>query len=90
MLLVDLNLPMVLARQLNESFSGSVHVTYLAMERSTDIALWQMTHHGFPPRLIWVRTGNVSTAFLLGVFQKTLPAPREFIENPEVGYLEML
>lgn len=50
----------------------------------------RLTLKGYPPKLIWVRTGNVSTAFLIGLFQSKQAAISTFLQNPDMGYLEVL
>ena len=50
----------------------------------------RLTLKGYPPKLIWVRTGNVSTAFLIRLFQSKQAVIRTFLQNPDMGYLEML
>ncbi|MEA4950174.1 MAG: DUF5615 family PIN-like protein, partial [Petrimonas sp.] len=46
--------------------------------------------YGFPPKIIWLRTGNLTTqaiARLLNDYQKEV---KEFIENGKQGCLEIL
>lgn len=50
----------------------------------------RLTIKGSPPRLIWIRTGNVSTAFLLELFRVNTKLVNDFIRNTKIGYLEIL
>lgn len=49
----------------------------------------RLTLKGYP-KLIWVRTGNVSMAFLITLFQSQQAVVKTFLQNPDVGYLELL
>lgn len=44
---------------------------------------------GFPPKIIWVRTGNLPNAELAGILSTKKDIILEFIENPEAGILEI-
>lgn len=50
----------------------------------------RLTLKGYPPKLIWVRTGNVSTDYLIQLFQSRQAGIKAFLENPDMGYLELL
>lgn len=50
----------------------------------------RLTLKGYPPKLIWVRTGNVSTDFLIQLFQAKQASIKAFLENSDIGYLEVL
>jgi predicted nuclease of predicted toxin-antitoxin system len=50
----------------------------------------RLTVKGYPPKLIWVRTGNLSTPFLTKLFQSKQAAIKTFLQDPDLGYLEIL
>ena len=45
---------------------------------------------GFPPKIIWIRTGNLSTQSLADLLIKYEVEIRYFIENDEFGCFEIL
>lgn len=50
----------------------------------------RLTIKGSPPKLIWVRTGNVSTAFLLELFRVHRDHIDDFLKDKEATCLEIL
>lgn len=44
----------------------------------------------FPPKLIWVRTGNASSLAILNLFESNLEAIRIFLSDTETGCLELI
>jgi predicted nuclease of predicted toxin-antitoxin system len=44
---------------------------------------------GFPPKLIWIKTGNVSTQFIADLFIKSYSEIENFINSPNESCLEM-
>jgi predicted nuclease of predicted toxin-antitoxin system len=49
--------------------------------------LWQQ--YGAPPKVIWLRVGNCSTAFLADVVLKNHPGIMEFLTNYDIDCLEI-
>lgn len=45
--------------------------------------------YGFPPKIIWLRTGNVSTNFISVRLIQMEQAIRDFIVDPELGVYEI-
>ena len=43
--------------------------------------------HGFPPKIIWIRTGNLSTQELATMLDKYSPEIAEFLEHDAYGAL---
>lgn len=44
---------------------------------------------GFPPKIIWLRTGNTSTNFIAEKIIENKNLILDFIQNTEYGYLEI-
>lgn len=44
---------------------------------------------GFPPKIIWLRIGNTSTENLAKIINENHFKIGEFIENPELAFLEI-
>ena len=44
---------------------------------------------GFPPKIIWLRTGNTSTNFIAEKIIENKNLIHDFIQNSEHGYLEI-
>jgi len=48
-----------------------------------------LMEHGVPPKIIWLRTGNASTASLAGSIIRQWEAIRAFLDNPELECIEV-
>jgi predicted nuclease of predicted toxin-antitoxin system len=48
-----------------------------------------LLEHGLPPKIIWLRTGNCSTAFLASVILKNTVLIKEFIADAALDCLEI-
>ena len=46
-------------------------------------------YHGFPPKVIWLRLGNVRTRQVQEVFEAKREAIIQFIQSPDKGLLEV-
>src|SRR5688572_25386809 len=44
----------------------------------------RLTLKGHPPKLIWVRTGNASTLFLVELFRSNISTIQTFVKNPDL------
>jgi len=44
---------------------------------------------GFPPKVIWIKTGNLSNATLVSILITRKNEIQQFIDNQEVGLLEI-
>lgn len=44
---------------------------------------------GFPPKVIWIRLGNCTTAFVASLLESHHTTLIEFFENPFAGLLEL-
>lgn len=49
--------------------------------------LWSF--YGHPPKVIWLRTGNLSTTDLINFMNGKKKEINDFITNPEAGLLEL-
>lgn len=45
--------------------------------------------HSFPPKIIWLRTGNVSTSEIASLLMKLKKEINEFLNNDELGIYEI-
>jgi len=48
-----------------------------------------MVLKGFPPKIIWLRTGNTSTNDIANSLNLKVESIKEFLENPDIGILEI-
>ncbi len=48
-----------------------------------------MVLRGFPPKIIWLRTGNTSTNDIANSLNLKVDSIKEFLENPDIGILEI-
>ena len=46
--------------------------------------------YGFPPKIIWIRTGNLKTEELANILKIHISEIREFENNPNFGCFEIL
>jgi len=46
--------------------------------------------HGFPPKIIWIRTGNLQTETLANLLNTHSAEVQEFFNNPNFGCFEIL
>jgi len=47
------------------------------------------TLKGFPPKVIWLRTGNTTTETLVTKFRSDLSQIKDFLANSETAFLEI-
>jgi predicted nuclease of predicted toxin-antitoxin system len=47
------------------------------------------TLKGFPPKIIWLRVGNTSTDNIVICLQSNHSLIKEFLNNPDIGFLEI-
>lgn len=99
-ILVDQNLPPVLAEFLEREFPGSAHVRTIGLRDALDSELWDHARRdgfvimskdsdfrqrsfllGHPPKVIWIRTGNCSTASLCAMVEGSKRLIRDFIAD---------
>ncbi len=45
---------------------------------------------GFPPKIIWIRTGNINTRSLFNIFVENYSDIQKFIEDENFGCFEIL
>lgn len=45
--------------------------------------------YGFPPKVIWIHTGNTSTAAILKLLKKKAEIIHAFLDNEQTGLLEL-
>lgn len=45
--------------------------------------------HGFPPKVILIRTGNQSSDYIAGLLQDNMDTISDFIDNKDLGILEV-
>ena len=107
-LLFDQNISFKVAKNIQDIFIGSKHLSDFKLEGSTDIAIWDFaksnnycivtfdldfidlsTLKGFPPKIIWLRTGNSSTNNLIALIRSKQIQITEFLENNEIAFLEI-
>ena len=50
----------------------------------------RVTLHGFPPLVVWLRTGNTSYREVIAVLKKQTPAIQRFLTEQSAGCLELL
>lgn len=48
-----------------------------------------LLHRGAPPKIIWLRTGNISTAHLSEILLRNISNILDFLENDSVDCLEI-
>jgi predicted nuclease of predicted toxin-antitoxin system len=46
--------------------------------------------HGFPPKVIWIRTGNIPTNLAIALLLENLQEIENFINDPNYGCFEIL
>ena len=46
--------------------------------------------YGFPPKIIWIRTGNIRTEALANILKTNFDEIRDFENNPNYGCFEIL
>lgn len=68
------------------SFARDNHFTIVTSD--VDFQNIQMMS-GFPPKIVWLRLGNTSTINILNRILATADKIQEFIDNPEIGTLEI-
>ncbi|MEM1118840.1 MAG: DUF5615 family PIN-like protein [Bacteroidota bacterium] len=44
---------------------------------------------GFPPKIIWIKSGNVPTKQIIALLKNKESAIKQFMDNPELGLLEI-
>ena len=44
---------------------------------------------GFPPKVVWVRLGNCTTAEVAALFERHREALTEFVAHPEIAFLAL-
>ncbi len=88
-LLFDQNLSYRLVAKVNDIFRESAHVAALGLDKASDFNDLT-TYHGFPPHIIWLRSGNSSVRknaeLLLGYAEKI----KAMILSNETGIVEVL
>lgn len=47
------------------------------------------TIYGFPPKIIWLRTGNIATHEIIKLFRKKNEVIHSFLDNDQTGLLEL-
>lgn len=47
------------------------------------------TLYGYPPKVIWINTGNVTTSAIIELLQKRSEIIRTFLNSKESGLLEL-
>lgn len=45
--------------------------------------------HGYPPKIVWIRSGNASTEYILGILSQYHPDLLAFDSDPESGCLQL-
>jgi predicted nuclease of predicted toxin-antitoxin system len=107
-LLLDNNLSPKLVSQINDLFSDSSHVTFLNLDRASDMEVWNrakqagftlvskdsdfnelLASKGFPPKIIWIRLGNCTTAEILNALRENYEAILDFSGDHTAGLLEI-
>lgn len=83
-LLLDANLSWRLANQLKLHFTSCIHVEDTGMKIPATDAV-----KGFPPKVIFLRTGNQSNNYLLPLLIKHKKPIQEFSYSAETGVLEI-
>ncbi len=53
-----------------------------------DFYEWMLLN-GFPPKIIWIRTGNTSTSAIAEIINNKSSEIKNFLSNEEVGILEL-
>ena len=108
-LLFDHNLSPRLVQRLDDLYSDATHVSFVSLDRSTDLAVWAYarTHdcvivtkdsdfsdiavlRGFPPKAIWLRLGNCTTADIERLMRRGHQAILAFSDDPFASVLELL
>ena len=46
--------------------------------------------NGFPPKVIWLHTGNLTTKFITELFEENIESIKVFIDSDSKGLLEIL
>ncbi len=44
---------------------------------------------GFPPKIIWIRAGNVPTKYIAWLLKENYPLIDKFIKNKDIGIIEI-
>ena len=47
------------------------------------------TLYGYPPKVIWINTGNTSTSAIIDLLQQKNDIITAFLDNDEIGFLEL-
>lgn len=107
-LLIDENLSRRLAKDLQDLFPGSIHLSDLGLEHAPDDAVWEAAKaggsvivskdedfhqrsflYGWPPKVIWVRLGNCSTATILRRIRQRSADIEAFARDSEASFLAL-
>lgn len=44
---------------------------------------------GYPPKIVWIRSGNVSTRYMVNLLKEQAQTIVDFLNDPSVGILEI-
>jgi len=71
-----------------EIFNHAKKNGYLIVTHDEDFVELQLVY-GFPPKIIWLRTGNTSTQNIMNKLEETKHDIEALIDNPEIGLIEI-
>jgi predicted nuclease of predicted toxin-antitoxin system len=80
-LLFDQNLSRRLVQAFSIEFPGSTHVLHVGLERASD---------GHPPKVVWIRRGNCSTATIELILRAHQDDLIKFAESEQGSFLALL
>jgi predicted nuclease of predicted toxin-antitoxin system len=86
-LLFDENLSHKLVRRLADLFPDSIHVRDVGL-KAADMHQRSFVF-GHPPKIIWVRLGNCSTADVEKLLRKNFSAVKTFHEDDYASFLSL-
>ena len=68
----------------NYAKSNNLHI----LSKDKDFNDIQLTE-GYPPKILWIKKGNVSTQEIINLLLRNENRIKEFLDNPELGILKI-
>jgi len=95
-LLFDENLSPKLVKLLSDLFPDSVHVRDVNLQAADDSVVWKYAQDnalsfvlGYPPKIVWVRLGNCSTADVEKLLRRHFNAIEAFEADDYASFLTL-
>ncbi len=100
-LLFDQNISHRILRKIPEQFTGSTSVKAEGLLNASDRQIWDFVTqdsdfndlnslYGFPPKIIWIRSGNLKTQLILAVLINHFDEISRFAVDEAYGCFEII